>query len=115
MVVVQRRGCHVAINGGRLLILSRPDVPLAPNALAVDVPARVALEGQGFRGGQVVSLGRRVPLYREADWLVPLETASIWEPRPRIAPISPADLVERARTTRATVVAEGAGESLLPL
>jgi hypothetical protein len=112
---VQRRACHLAVAGGPLLLLCRPDVPLAPNAFAVDVKPRVAVEDQGFRVGHVVSLGGSAASDHDADWLIALETAALWEPRPGIAPITPRDLADRVRVTRATVVTEGAGESLLPL
>lgn len=115
VLAVQRRACHVAVDGGPLLILSKPGVPLAPNALTVDVEAHVTLEDRGFRVGQVVALGASPPVDREADWLVTLEPATIWEPRPRVHTLGSRDLVDRARTTRATVVADGAGETLLPL
>ena len=112
---VQRRACQLAVAGGPLLLLCRPDVPLAPNAFAVDVESHVALEDQGFRVGHVVSLGGNASSDHDADWRIALETAVLWEPRPGIAPITPRDLADRVRVTRATVVAEGARESLLPL
>jgi hypothetical protein len=112
---VQRRACHLAVDGGPILLLCRPDVPLAPNAFAVDVESGVALEDQGFRVGHVVSLGGSAPSGHDADWRIALETAALWDPRPAIMPITPRDLADRVRVTRATVVAEGAGQSLLPL
>jgi Protein of unknown function (DUF2877) len=112
---VQRRACHIAADGGPLLILSRPGVPLAPNAFTVDLEPNVALEERGFRPGQGVSFGGDAPSGHHADWVVELEGAAIWEPHPRVRPVDSRDLVDRVRTTRATVVAEGAGESLLPL
>jgi hypothetical protein len=116
---VQRRACHLAVDGGALLIISTPDVPLAPNALAVDVTPHLTpsltLAGAGFRVGQAVALGAGAPPDRDADWHVTVGAASTWEPRPRIHGVLPHDLVGRLRSTRATVVAEGAGDSLLPL
>jgi hypothetical protein len=112
---VQRRACHLAVAGGPLLLLCRPDVPLAPNAFAVDVEPHVVLEDQGFRVGHVVSLGGSARSGHDADWRIALETTALWEPRPAIMPITPRDLADRVRVTRATVGAEGAGESLLPL
>jgi Protein of unknown function (DUF2877) len=116
---VQRRGCHLAVEGGALLILSALEVPLAPNALAVDVGSHGTLEDRGLRVGQVVALGvsaaRHDARDRDADWLVALGTASTWEPRPRVHRVVAHDLIDRVRTTRATVVADGAGQSLLPL
>jgi hypothetical protein len=116
---VQRRGCHLGVEGGALLILSAPEVPLAPNALAVDVGSHGTLEDSGLRAGQVVALrmsaARDDALDRDADWLVSLGTASTWEPCPRVHPLDSRHLSDRVRTTRAAVVAEGAGESLLPL
>jgi Protein of unknown function (DUF2877) len=90
-------------------------VPLAPNALTVDLEPRVALEEQGFRPGQIVSFVGSAPSRRDADWLVTLGGAVIWEPRPRVRPVGSRHLMDRARTIRITVVAEGAGESLLPM
>jgi hypothetical protein len=115
VLAVQRRACHLAVDDGSLLILSRPDVPLAPNALTVDVEPHVALEDRGFRVGQVVALHAGAPANHDVDWLVNFEAAATWEPRPRVHQLVGRDLVERVRTTRATVVGEGAGESLLPL
>ena len=112
---IQRRALHLAVVRGPLLLLCRPDVPLAPNAFAVDVEPDAALEDQGFRVGHVVSFRGSAPSGHDADWLIALETAVLWEPRPAIAPITPRDLAHRVRGTRAVVVAEGAGESLLPL
>jgi uncharacterized protein DUF2877 len=112
---VQRRACHLAVPDGPLLLLCRPDVPLAPNAFAVDVEPDVALEDRGFRVGQVVSFGGSMPAGHEADWLITLQTATLWEPRPGVAPITCRDLADRVRVTRAVVVAEGAGGSMLPL
>jgi hypothetical protein len=112
---VQRRVCHLTVAGGPRLLLCRPDVPLAPNAFAVDVEPDVALEDQGFRVGHAVSFGGSARSGRGVDWLIALEPAVLWESRPAIAPITPRDLTDRLRATRATVVAEGAGESLLPL
>jgi len=116
---VQRRACHLAVDGGPLLILSTPEVPLAPNALAVDVTPHLTptltLADAGFHVGQAVALGASDPADGDADWLVTLGEASTWEPRPRIHRVIPRDLIGRLRTTRATVVADGAGESLLPL
>jgi uncharacterized protein DUF2877 len=112
---IQRRAVHLAVVGGPLLLLCRPDVPLAPNAFAVDVEPDAALEHQGFRVGHVVSFSGGAPSGHDADWRIALETAVLWEPRPAVAPITPRDLAHRMRGTRAVVVAEGAGESLLPL
>ena len=112
---VQRRACHLAVDGGPLLILSTPDVPLAPNALAVDGASHAVVQDAGFHVGQVVVLGASAPSDREAAWLVTFGAASTWEPRPRVHRVVPRDLVDRLRTVRATVVADGAGESLLPL
>jgi hypothetical protein len=112
---IQRRACWLAVGDGSLVILSTPDVPLAPNGLAVDVADRDTLAGGGLRAGQVVALAASAPPDPAADWLVALDAASTWEPRPRVDRIVPRDLVDRLRTARATVVADGAGESLLPL
>lgn len=115
VVGVQRGACHLAVERGPLLILSTPDVPLAPNALTVDVAPHLMLEGAGFRAGQAVALRAGAPSGRDADWIVTLEAASTWEPRPRVHRVVPEDLIARLGTVRATVVAEGAARSLLPL
>ena len=96
-------------------MLSTSGVPLAPNALTVDVAPHVVLADAGFRVGQAVALGTSAPPDHDADWLVMLETASTWEPRPCVQWVAPRDLADRLRTARATVIGEGAGESLLPL
>ena len=128
---VQRRVCQLAIEDGPLLMLSAAEVPLAPNALAVDVPPDVTLRDAGFRVGQVVGLGsgldfetarprRRAGVSWQsrpgpADWRVTLGRASTWEPRPSVHRVAPHELTDRLRAARGTVVADGAGESLLPV
>jgi Protein of unknown function (DUF2877) len=128
---VQRRVCHLAVEDGPLLMLSMPEVPLAPNALAVDVQPDMTLRDAGFRVGQVVGLGqgldfetvrpRRRPgvVWQSrpdpADWRVTLGPASTWEPRPSVHRVAPHDLADRLQAVRRTVVADGAGESLLPV
>jgi hypothetical protein len=112
---VQRRACQLAVDGEPLLMLSTPCVPLAPNALAVDLAPHLTLGDAGFRVGQVLALGASAPLDRAADWCVALGEAATWEPRPRVHQVAPRDLIGRLRTARATVIAEGAGESLLSL
>jgi hypothetical protein len=97
------------------VILSMPDVPLAPNAFAVDLGAYATLEAAGFRAGQSVSLGVGARPGPEADWWVALGAGEPWEPRPRVPSSAPPDLADRLRAVRVTVVAEGARESLLPL
>ena len=115
VVAVQRRGCHVNIDDGPLLILSRPDVPLAPNALTVDTGPHASLEGNGFRVGQVIALAASAPGDHDVDWLVTFRAAATWEPRPQVHPLSSRQLVDRLLAARATVVADGAKVSLLPL
>src|SRR5262249_18024342 len=115
VVGIQRRAGHLAIDDGSLLILSRPDVPLAPNGLSVDVTPHVRLGDLGFRVGQRVWLGGGAPLDDAADWLVTVDSASSWEPRPPVQPLGPRDLIERLRGARALVVAEGGGGALRPL
>lgn len=112
---VQRRACHLTLDDGPLVILSMPDVPLAPNAFAVDLGAYATLEAAGFRAGQSVSLGVGARPGPEADWWVALGAGEPWEPRPRVPSSAPPDLADRLRAVRVTVVAEGARESLLPL
>jgi hypothetical protein len=112
---VQRRACQITVDGGPLLILSAPDVPLAPNALAVEGAPRDSRADTGFRVGQVIWLGPGARFARHADWRVALGGARAWEPRPGVHRIGAPDLLDRLRATRAAVVAEGRGESLLPL
>jgi len=115
VIGVQRHACQLAVGGGPLLILSTPVVPLAPNALTVDVAPHVTLGDAGLRAGQAVALSAGAPSGHHADFRVTLEAASTWEPRPRVHRVVPRDLVDRLRIARATVVAEGAGESMLSL
>jgi hypothetical protein len=115
VVGLQRRACQVAVDGGTLLILSRPGVPLAPNALTLDVEPRFTLEDSGLRVGQAVALGACAPADRGVDWRVTLGTAPTWEPRPRVHRVDSHDLAARLRATRVAVIGEGAVESLLPL
>ena len=110
---VQRRTCHLAVEDGRLLILSTPEVPLAPNALTVRTPAPTLREA-GLQVTQVVALGASA-LAGDADWCLAVDEASTWEPRPRVRPIRSRVLADRLEATRATVVALGTGGSLLPL
>jgi hypothetical protein len=110
---VQRHTCHLAVEDGPLLILSTPEVPLAPNALAVRPPAPTFGEAE-LRVAQVVALGAGA-LAGDADWCVAIDGASTWEPRPRVRPIRSGVLADRLRATRATVLAVGTRESLLPL
>jgi hypothetical protein len=115
VVAVQRRGCHVTVDGRLWVVLSQPGGPLAPNAIAVDGAAHRAPRDERFRVGQVVTLGGSASSDGGADWLVPFDAAALWEPRPPVHPIGRPDLCHRIRTTWATVVGEGVGESLLPL
>jgi hypothetical protein len=131
---VQRRACHLTLDAGPLVILSMPDVPLAPNAFAVDLGAHPTPAAAGFRAGQSVSLSlgsdfafrtvadrQHAGIVRKAksdpvvDWWVALGAGEPWEPRPRVPRPAPPDLAARLRAVRVTVVAEGARESLLPL
>jgi hypothetical protein len=112
---VQRRACQLAGEDG-LLVLAPADVPLAPNALGVDIQPDLTLRDAGFQVGDVVALRASVaPADRAHDWLVTLEGASTWEPRPSVHRVAPHDLADRLQAVRRTVVADGAGESLLPL
>jgi hypothetical protein len=115
VVAVQRRACQIAVEGGGLLILATPEVPLAPNALAVDVGGHLTLAGAGVAVGQSVALRAAGRSDSGADWTVSIGAAATWEPRPWVRAIPPPALAERLRSARATVVAEGAGASLLPL
>src|SRR5262245_1408861 len=112
---VQRRACQVTVNGDSLLMLSTPEVPLAPNGLAVDVAPAPTLRDAGFRTGQLIVLAASAIPHGQADWLVTWGTAAIWEPRPRVHPIDWRELAERVRATEAAVTADGEAESLLPL
>jgi hypothetical protein len=112
---VQRRACQVEVTNGAPLILSTRDVPLAPNALTIDVEPFLTLGDIGFDVGQVVALGASAPTGHDADWRVALGGALLWEPRPQVHCVDPRELADRWQTTRATVVAEGAEGSLLPL
>src|SRR5262245_27358393 len=115
VIGTQRRACHLAVDGGPLLILSGPDVGLAPNGLSLDVAPHARLGDVGFHVGERVWLGPAVPTGDAADWLVTVDSASTWDPRPAVHRLRPHDLIDRLRVVRAAVVAEGIGESLLPL
>jgi Protein of unknown function (DUF2877) len=115
VVGIQRRACHLVVDGGPLLILSGPDVALAPNGLSVDVAPHVGLRDVGFHLGERVWLGPGAPADDVADWLVIVDSALTWEPRPSVHRVEPRDLRDRLRAARAAVVADGAAESLLPL
>jgi hypothetical protein len=96
-------------------MLSAPGVPLAPNALTLDMRPPFSFEQSGFRVGQGVALGARTPPDRDVGWRVEFGRAATWEPRPRVHRVDPRDMADRLRSVRATVVGEGNGESLLPL
>jgi len=124
VVGLQRRACHLALDSGSLVILSTPDVALAPNGVTLALQPRVTLGEAGVRVCQTMVLGTGVsargrppgrPDGRPADWLVELAGASTWEPRPRVEPIAPGALRDRLALTRALVMAEGAAESLRPV
>jgi hypothetical protein len=106
---VQRRACHLALDSGPWLILSAPDVPLAANGIAVEIAP------EGFRVGQTVVLSPSGHGDGDADRLVDLGRAAIWEPRPHVRRVAPGELDRRLRMIRAAVMAEGARESFLPL
>jgi Protein of unknown function (DUF2877) len=118
---VQRRACQLAVEDGSLLVLSTADVPLAPNALAVDIAPDLTMPDAGFRPGSGLHFqatpacwdGRTVWKSRP-DPVVSLGAASIWEPHPEVHRLASEDVAHRVRTARATLVAEGARESLLP-
>jgi Protein of unknown function (DUF2877) len=124
VVGVQRRACHLALDSGALVILSTPDVALAPNGVTIALEPPVSQAETGVRVGQTVVLGTgvsargRAPGQRDGravDWRVELAGASIWEPRARVEPIAPGALRGGLVLTRALVIAEGAAESLVPL
>jgi len=116
VVGVQSRACRLAVQSdGPLLILSAPEVPLAPNGIAIEVAPDVTMADAGFRVGQTVTLSPDDPGDCDADWLVVLGGAATWEPRPLVRPVAPSELDGRLRITRAAAMAEGAGESFLPL
>lgn len=113
---IQRRACHLAVEDGSLLVLTTAEVPLAPNAVALDVGSRSTLADAGFGVGQVVVLGGGAPRDPDrASWRVALGEAATWEPRPRVRRIVPRDLADGLRATRAAVIGEGAADSLLSL
>jgi len=126
VVGVQHRACHLALDSGPLLLLSTPDVPLAPNGVRLDLAPAVTLAEVGVRVGQTVMLAsgargeatddsRGLADRGDADWLVALAGVPIWEPRPRVRPMALGDLDARLAITRAIALADGAAESLLPL
>jgi hypothetical protein len=125
---VQRRACHLALDDGPLLVLSMPDVPLAPNGFSLDLGRHPTPAASGFYAGQSISLrsgpdfqtvhpgrGAGIVWKSKSDPVILLGEAATWEPRPSVPRSAPPDLAARLRTVRATVVAEGARESLLPL
>jgi hypothetical protein len=117
VVGVLSRACHLAVESpdGERLVLSAPEVPLAPNGIAVRILPEVSMARAGFRAGQAVALGPAGPADPDADWRVMLGGAPTWEPRPTTRSVIPGELAARLRHTRTAVVADGAGGSLLPL
>jgi hypothetical protein len=109
VVGVQRRACQLAVDPDILLILSAPDVPLSPNAIALGSPP-----GR-FQLGQTVALSASASGEGDADWLVGLEGAAVWDPCPRVGVVPRRELEDRLRTARATAIAEGAREPVLAL
>jgi hypothetical protein len=98
VVGVHSRACHLRLGSGELLVLVPPAVPLSPNGVAVH-PADPA-----WRRGDPVELGPDA-----------LAAAQVWEPRPRVRPLTPRALADGLRATRAVALAEGTAPSLLPL
>jgi hypothetical protein len=82
----------------RLLVVVPPAVPLSPNGLAMD------LGDPPWRKGHRVELGPST-----------LEAAEVWEPRPRVRPVSPRVLADRLRAIQAVAMGESTAPSLLPL
>ena len=116
VVGVHRRVCHLGRESGRWVILSAPDVPLAPNGVAIEITPAGTIAEAGFRVGQTVALGPgALADGGDVDWLVSLAGAASWEPRPRVRPVPPGELDRRLSVTRAAALADGACESFLPL
>jgi len=106
---------NLRLDSGDLLSLSAPEVALAPNGVAVELPPDVTMGAAGIQPAQsatLSSLGLRIP---GADLEVTFAGAARWEPRPRASSLAPSELARRVREARATAIAEGAADSLLPL
>lgn len=112
---VFRRVANLSLDSGHLLSLSAPEVALAPNAVAIELPAGSTMTSAGLRPGQAATLsvlGVQIP---EARLHVTFAGAARWEPRPQIRGVDRSDLASAAVAVRTMVIAEGASDSLLPL
>lgn len=112
---VFRRVANLRLDSTYLLSLSAPEVALAPNGIAVDLPGGSTMAGAGLQPGQagtLSALGLQIP---EAGLHVAFHGATRWEPRPRVGGADAGDVASAACAVRATLVAEGAPDSLLPL
>jgi len=112
---VFHRVANLRLDSTYLLSLSAPEVALAPNGIAVDLPGGSTMAGAGLRPGQAATLsvlGVQIP---EARLHVTFAGAARWEPRPQIRGVDRSDLASAAVAVRTMVIAEGASDSLLPL
>lgn len=112
---VFRRVANLRLGPGDLLSLSAPEVALAPNGVAIELPVDVTMGGLGFEPGQPAaldSMGLGVP---DAHVEVTFSGATRWEPRPRVCRVASTELARRAGEARKLAIAEGESGSLLPL
>lgn len=112
---VFRRVANLRLDSGDLLSLSSPEVALAPNGITVELPQDTTMWAVGIQPAQPAmldSMGIRIP---GADLVVTFAGAARWEPRPRVRRAAPSELACRLMEARATALAKGAADSLLPL
>jgi len=112
---VFRRVTNLRLDSGYLLSLSAPEVALAPNGVAIEMPADSTMTSVGLRPGQAATLSVLGLQILEACLHVTFAGAAHWEPRPRARGADRSDLCSAALAARAMLIAEGGPDSLLPL
>lgn len=112
---VFRRAANLRLDVGDMLSLSAPEVALAPNGVAIELPVDVTMGAVGIQPGQSATLSPVWLRISGMDVEVTFAGATPWEPRPRAFGVAPSALARRALGARGVVIAEGATGSLLPL
>lgn len=111
---VHARVANLRLESGEFVCAGAAEVPLAANALSIDLPPDTTLRALGLEAGQPAAVSDTV-LTIASRLRIRLAGARRWEPRPRPARTSRRELAHGARRARALAVAEGTSTSLLRL
>jgi hypothetical protein len=106
---------NLRLDSGDLLSLSAPEVALAPNGVAMELPPNVTMRAVGIEPAQPATLSLAGLRFAGAHLEVAFAGAVRWEPRPRVGGAAPSEVARRVREARAVAVADGAVDSFLPL